>query len=474
MKTLTFRYFALIISTIFITTSLSFAGSKRRGPVTITPTNNGGYDITDIIDIPTHVDKFPSVSIPRKIPVTKIFDLVKHATKINPLTQTMELTTTAVSDATGYIIDELTNQISISVESEPEGYVEGEFWSITSGYSGQTGYGQTSKIACSAIGGTIGDSPTKCLYAEGGYGTTSKGNCGGNTTWSFCVAPDLEITTRPATSDEIRDRLLENLPNIPASDPIWPQILGDLQGRPYWSPERMDAFDDFWRNYGQENTTDTTDVSYDTDPATNKRTVSIVDKLTGQGTKIDVSPEDTIDDPTTSGTDTGRTSDPGDTAIAPEPTTTTGTSTGTTTGTSTNPDGTTTTTTTTSTSTTSTEWPEFCSWATKVCTFIDWVMEPAPPIDIPPPEGLYSSIPTELPTLETPTMPTFLPNKSNCETIVLTVTSTSGNSSSQVFPTMSQCLKLKQGQQLVGWFLYVITWFGVVYIILGHRGGKAQ
>lgn len=476
MKTLTFKYFALIITAVFLTSSLSFAGSKRRGPVTITVQPDGSYRIKDIIDIPVHVDKFPAAPISRNVPASRMVSLVDHATRINPATLTMTLTATAAAAAAGYIIDELTDQI-ISIDVADD-YIPGYYYEarvVDTTYYGATPSVIHSRLPSNYEFGGIQYTKTTTDGSYSYYSTPSGSDritistraCSSVPNPAMCNDPDISIKT-PVTEDQLRDSLLSRMPNLPSDDPIWPQILGDSNGNPYWTPERMDAFDDFWRNYGQTNSNDQTDVTYDHDAQTNKRTITILDKLTGAGSKIDVSPEDTVDDPTTSGTDTGQTTSPGDSTISPttpditNPTETTPqNSTGTTTNTSTG-------------SSTSTQWPAFCGWATKVCDFIDWMTAPAPLPVIAPPEGIYDAIPKELPTLEIPSMPTFLPSKSDCETITLTVTTFHGTNESQVFPTPSQCAKLKQGQVLVGWFLYVITWFGVVYIIFGHRGGRAQ
>lgn len=461
MKTFTIKFFFLILITSFLS-SLATAGSKRRGPVTITPDSNGGYSITDIIDIPTHVDKLPSAPITRNIPAGRMLDLVDHAKRVNPMTVTITLAATAAAAAAGYAIDELTNQIStISITAEKEWRVE---------YAGNNYYDSTADGACSKAGSAIGESWSSTEPASNVFSASCMHENGYQTRVASATIKD-KTTYSPLPHEQQVDLINDEIfkQNLPASD--YSDLFNDPSGNSYWTPERMDAFDDFWRNYGQTNSNDQTDVTYDHDAQTNKRTISIVDKLTGQGEIIDISPEDTVDDPTTSGTDTGQTSFPGDSTITP-------TTPDITNPTETTPQNSTGTTTTTSTgSTTSTQWPTFCGWATKVCDFIDWVTEPAPLPVVPPPTGIYDALPSdlsELPTLDTPVMPDFLPSKSDCETITLTVTTFYGTNESQIFPTPEQCAKLKQGQTLVGWFLYVITWFGVVYIIMGHRGGNAQ
>ena len=44
---------------------------------------------------------------------------------------------------------------------------------------------------------------------------------------------------------------------------------------------------------------------------------------------------------------------------------------------------------------------------------------------------------------------------------------------SVVFPSSSQCSKLNSAKQILGWFIYVCTFFGCVYTILGARSLRA-
>jgi hypothetical protein len=70
-----------------------------------------------------------------------------------------------------------------------------------------------------------------------------------------------------------------------------------------------------------------------------------------------------------------------------------------------------------------------------------------------------------------PTLPElFIPDvgldfSPSCETINF-----SWRGASVDFPTSSQCAKLNDAKQILGWFLNVVTMFGCAWIILGNRG----
>lgn len=88
-----------------------------------------------------------------------------------------------------------------------------------------------------------------------------------------------------------------------------------------------------------------------------------------------------------------------------------------------------------------------------------------------PAKDIYQDLPkeTDLPDLpDVPSPGSFgLSHSSSCQTITF-----SWHSASVVFPNSEQCSKLHSAQDMIGWFLWVVTTFGVIYTILGARALK--
>ncbi len=81
--------------------------------------------------------------------------------------------------------------------------------------------------------------------------------------------------------------------------------------------------------------------------------------------------------------------------------------------------------------------------------------------DYSPLTGFLGSLP-ELPELD---LPNFgLDYSSSCRTITF-----AHNGASVLFPSSAQCDKLKEAKEIVGWFISVITMFGIAWLILGNR-----
>ncbi|WP_027854999.1 hypothetical protein [Marinobacterium litorale] len=90
-----------------------------------------------------------------------------------------------------------------------------------------------------------------------------------------------------------------------------------------------------------------------------------------------------------------------------------------------------------------------------------------------PADEAYKNLTDEFDTL--PDMPDLginpdvgFQSSGTCETITF-----NWDGASVVFPSTSQCSKLQTAQDMLGWFIYVLTFFGIVHIILGARKGAA-
>jgi hypothetical protein len=258
----------------------------------------------------------------------------------------MALVTTAAAAAAGYVIDELTGQITkdTTTTSFPDGYVDGIFWNITSGYSGETGYGQTASKACSQIGGDL-EAPTKCNYAEGGYGVVSQGNCGGNTSWWFCQSPDMETHTQklPVTASDMSEPIWDSLKDLPPDHSFWPELFKNDDGSWDVTTDDVEEF--------QDNLADWTVGQEHWDWDNTRKKLLYKDPNTGVSSEI--------------GTDIKQAPTPETTNITNETSVTT----------TNNSDGSTSISNTTTNSETKVEFPVFCTWAVYVCDFIDWVKE---------------------------------------------------------------------------------------------------
>lgn len=90
-----------------------------------------------------------------------------------------------------------------------------------------------------------------------------------------------------------------------------------------------------------------------------------------------------------------------------------------------------------------------------------------------PADKLYEPLTDQFETLPdvpvgVPEVPDFGINSGGCQSITF-----NWRGASVVFPNGDQCAKLTSAQQILGWFIYVCTFFGCVYTILGARSLKA-
>lgn len=90
-----------------------------------------------------------------------------------------------------------------------------------------------------------------------------------------------------------------------------------------------------------------------------------------------------------------------------------------------------------------------------------------------PADEIYQPLTDQFDTL--PDLPGGIPSvgdfgihSGTCQTITF-----NWGAASVVFPNSSQCAKLNSAKQILGWFIYVCTFFGCVYTILGARTLRA-
>jgi len=359
--------------------------------------------------------------VTRRVKVPKRGNPVKWF-KRNP----MEYAAWAAAAAAGYAIDELTGQVTRPVEKFPEGYQEGYGWTAP----GVDGIFATPSEACSAkaavttwppqcvqnVGVTLLGDQAQCIGTEGGF------SCGKVNRNIAQVPPPPPIFEWEPVPDEEVWTVFDPVADAAPDHHLSPWVK-DAAGNPYIYPEVQAEQAKIAEGVpGAQRLPDA---------------VVVTDPLAGQGLGIDGQP----------------TGDP-----VPTPNV--------------------------SVSSPPVDFPDdyaredtLSEQKNAVVELRDLLKEEFDTepdfTEDHPADQIYEPLTDQFDAL--PELPGGIPavdgfgiHSGTCQTITF-----KWGAASVVFPSSSQCSKLNSAKQILGWFIYVCTFFGCVYTILGARSLRA-